>query len=256
MTISVLALSLLKQKRFIRKERREWENVRNFVCYYGIGKIEKMSKFDVAILESRNLTRQNIEALNRSGTWTIGYISVGEDITLRVGDGKGPGGYASFYFDRDKDGQPDMNPNWNSFFTDAGNPLWQDIIIEKVRTIIEDKGLDGIFLDTVDTVDLYRESKLGMIDLIRRMREEFPYIKNVQNRGFSILEDTAEFIDGLMFEGFSTTHSWEDGTNIRADKSKLISTGMLAIKINELRKKNNFIVFALDYADLDQTELI
>ncbi len=256
----------IPEKKIKYKKRKPWYQAENFVCYYGQDSIADMSEFDIAIVESRNLSKEEIELLKKSGTWVVGYVTIGEDDTLNKGDGKGPGGYASYYLDADQDGKPDMNPNWKSYYVNAGNPLWQDIIINKRVKEILDKGCDGIFMDTVDTVEIYQETKDGMIDLIRKIREKYPDIKMVQNRGFGVIAETAPYIDAVMYEDFSIDYDWENDTYSKADEAKLVTTGIFAVNLNKIRygfkngkpqkKKPDFLVLALDYAYPEQKELI
>ena len=255
-----------KEKKIKFKERKDWYAAKNFVCYYGADAIADMSDFNIAIIESRSHTKKEIELLKKAGAWVVGYVTIGEDDKLEKRDGKGPGGYASFYMDIDNDGQPDKNINWNSYYVNAGNKLWQDIIInERVKAVL-DKGCDGIFMDTVDTVEIYQNTKKGMIDLIANIRKKYPDIKIVQNRGFSVIADTAPYIDSVMYEDFSIDYDWENDTYSKADEGKLVSTGIFAVTLNKIRykfkdgkptlKKPQFTVVALDYANPDQKELI
>ena len=230
-----------------------WENVTSFVCHYGMF-TETIGKFDVAILESANITPQQLEWLREQGTFTIGYISVGEDTTLRTLDGQGPGGYASFFID-DGTGQPRRNHNWNSYFVDAGNGLWQQQVIERARDLLN-MGFDGIFLDTIDTADIFPETREGMARLIRRLRENFPDAKIVANRGMFMMEDFAPYISGMMFEAFS------GGFNFALQEYTVHTGGDLewtvaqANAINAIRLEHYFPVFALDYAHPNDLETI
>lgn len=239
------------------KEKKNWEDSGSFVCFYGPGSVEEMSQFDVAIIEGRSQNKENIATLKSTGTWVVSYVTVGEDDTLRKGDGKGPGGYASYYLDVDHDNVPDKNQNWDSYYVNANSPVWREWIINnRVRQIVEDFGCDGIFMDTVDTVDVYKDTADGMVDLIRSIRETYPDIKIVQNRGFAVLKKTAPYIDGLMYEDFSIHYDWDNDTYHQASRSKLLSTGIFAVRINEIRKEKDFLVFDLGYADSSDTELI
>ncbi len=262
----VISPLTIKKKKIEYKKREDWYKSKNFVCYYGADAIADMSEFNIAIIESKSHTKKEIELLKKSGTWVVGYVTIGEDDKLEKLDGKGPGGYASFYMDADEDGKPDMNVNWNSYYVNAGSKLWQDIIINKRIKAILDKGCDGIFMDTVDTVEIYPQTKKGMIDLIANIRKKYPDIKIVQNRGFSVIADTAPYIDAVMYEDFSIDYDWQTDTYSKADESKLVSTGIFAVTLNKIRykykngkptlKKPQFLVVALDYANADQKDLI
>lgn len=229
--------------------KKNWLDVDSFVCYYG-ALTPEMYDFDVAICESRNLHAEGIEALNNAGVWTIGYISVGEDDSLNAADGLGPGGYASYYFY--ENGAPLVNGNWNSYFVDAGNPLWQRRIIERAGEILA-LGADGLFLDTLDTVDVAKYGSAtigGMVSLVKLLHDTYPDAKLVANRGFSILEYIAPYIDGMMFESFNTT--WNFTTNKADDLSENANNyniGMAVNVINKQRQYHYFPVFALDYVN-------
>ncbi len=245
-----------KKKKIEYRERKKWLETEKFVCYYGSDAIHEMSDFDVAVIESGSHRKNDIELLKKAGAWVVGYVTVGEDDKLTKADGKGPGGSASFYMDVDWDGKPDRNENWGSYFVDAGNPLWQDIIINKRVKGVLDKGCDGIFMDTVDTAEMYPDTKEGMISLIKKIRDTYPDIKIVQNRGFVVLKGTSPYIDAIMYEDFSSHYDWDNDTYSKAEKANLVSSGVLAVDINKARQEHNFLVLALDYADLNQKDLI
>ncbi len=234
--------------------RVEWDSVRNYVCYYGKNRVSDIVAFDVAIMEPRNYEDAEIQAISDSGTWVIGYVSLGETDQLHKGDGKGPGGYASYYFDDDGDGMPDMNRNWHSYYVNPASTLWHRHVFDRIRKL-KKKGVHGIFMDTIDNADLKPEFHYAMIDLIKEIHDSFPDMKLVANRGFTILEDIAPVIDGMMWEDFSMPgYDFEHRRYLRPDSSFLEWTGYFAVNfINRLRKYHHFNVFALDYADPSDT---
>ncbi len=237
--------------------RTQWDSVRTYVCYYGKDRLADISKFDVAIMEPRNYTDDEIKTLSDSGVWVIGYVSLGESDQLHKGDGRGPGGYASFYFDDDGDGMPDMNKNWHSYYVNPASELWHRHVITRIKKL-KKQGVAGIFMDTIDNADLKPEFHYAMIELIKEIRDSFPNMKFVANRGFSILEDIAPYIDGMMWEDFSTGgYDFKNNRYLEPDSEFLAWTGYFAVNfINRLRKKHNFLVFALDYAEPSDTERI
>ncbi|MBR4761868.1 MAG: endo alpha-1,4 polygalactosaminidase [Clostridia bacterium] len=235
-------------------EKKEWLDVDNFVCYYGAYN-EKMNDYDVAICESRNLGEEGIRKLNEAGVWTICYVTVGEDDSLNVADGLGEGGYASYYFY--ENGAPLMNGNWNSYFVDAGNPVWQKKIIKRAGEIL-DMGADGLFLDTLDTVDVsgYGSATIGgMVELVKLLRETYPDAKIVANRGFTVLDYISKYIDGMMFESFNTT--WNFETGMADDLSESANNYNIATAVNTINKQRQYYywpVFALDYINAFQLD--
>ena len=190
--------------------RKAFDQIESYVCYYGSGQIEAMSARDAAIIETKNQTPETIARLQAADTLVIGYISVGEDDDFRVGDGRGPGGYDSAYFDRDGDNVADQNPIWKSHYADARQPSWRRYFLDRAYEMRQQYGVDGFFLDTVDTSELYKESEEAMVSLIQELRAQNPESIIVLNRGFHTVEALAPVVDGVMFESFTTTYDFED----------------------------------------------
>ncbi|MCP4221526.1 MAG: hypothetical protein GY765_43280, partial [bacterium] len=45
---------------------------------------------------------------------------------------------AGWYFDRDKDGKPDKNGIWNSWYADANSEDWREYVVkQKAKTVLE-----------------------------------------------------------------------------------------------------------------------
>lgn len=247
--------------------RKDWIDVDSFVCYYGslTGDSEKtpvfggeprraldvLKEFDVAIIHSSQLfgdpnAKQYVEELKAAGTYVISYLTIGEDDGLHTGDGLGENGYASYYLY--ENGMPRMNSSWGSYFVDAGNPVWQSHILEEAKRVLE-FGVDGLFLDTLDTVDVAYDTMGGMVDLVRRLREELPEgTKLVPNRGFTVFQYISQYVDGIMFESFSTTYDEASGYFVDRTESDLEYNQTVACNIiNRARRYDYMPVFCLDY---------
>ena len=233
-------------------KRKDWNDVSSFVCYYGEFDIEFQSQFDVIIMHSTILygdpqAKEKVQQLKDAGCWIVSYITIGEDDSLEVADGLGEGGYASYYVY--ENGSPKPNVNWNSYFVDAGNPVWQAKIINETKEIL-DYGVDGIFMDTLDTVDIDNSTLSGMADLVKNLKTTYPEAKLVANRGFTCLPYISQYIDGLMFESFNTTYNFEEGkVSDLTEESKNWNEDIACNMINSIRRYDYFPVFALDYVN-------
>jgi hypothetical protein len=237
--------------------RQRVREAKSYYCYYGSDKVEALSKFDFVILHAPAATRETVTQLRDRGVVTIGYISCGEDETLRTGDGAGPGGKASWYFDKDKDGKPDTHPVWKSIYTNSADPKWRADRVREAKRLITDVGFDGIFLDTVDDVTVYPETFDGMVELINDFRRELPDTPIVMNQSWELLLKVAPIIDGVMLEGFSTSYDFET-KSYRRNPAKWDDDGLAAVRkyVEPARREHPFQVIVLDYAKPEQTELI
>lgn len=148
-----------------------------YMIYYGElndSIIVDARQYDIVILHpnSGNITRQQVEAIQKGGTIVLGYLSVGEDLRTNgmtpeqmaadkrfTGDKTGPrvapenfeladydgddisgrtspggDGFASYYLDdNDCDGRPDFNPNFSCAYTNIGDPAWYDELNKMLR---------------------------------------------------------------------------------------------------------------------------
>ena len=232
-------------------QKKAWTDVSSFICYYGEF-VDELKNFDVAIIHSSALygdenAKAKVKELSDNGTYTIAYISIGEDALLQEADGLGEGGYASYYIY--EDGAPKKNPTWNSYFVDASNPVWQEKILKEAGRIL-DYGVDGLFLDTLDTVDVRPESLGGLVQLVKLLHETYPSAKLVPNRGFNLLKYISPYISGLMFESFNTTYDFvgdrvADLSEAAVEYNKYVACNV----INAVRRYDYFPVFCLDYCN-------
>lgn len=182
----------------------------NYFIGYQNGLQDNMKKFDMAITDTRNYTRDEVLQIKAGGTSVIGYVSVGEEVGIQKGNGLGPGGYASWYFDANNDGKPDQNGEFGSYYTNAADPLWVQRILDVYAKDVAGKGADGFFLDTVNTIEVYPQSKDGMSTLIKKLRERYPDKVIIQNWGFNIVDSTAPYVNAVMWESWypDSTDQW------------------------------------------------
>lgn len=264
----------------------------------------------VVLHPNSNVTAENVSALqagpdavkgNADDVIVLGYVSVGEDDRTAapvVGDGSGPrvdprassddplsevadgkmlgdpspGGtaFASYYLDRDEDGQPDTNSTFGAPFVNAGDPMW----FEALQTmVLADSGMaglaevmgaagkglgcDGAFLDTVDTAAPdsfggYEWTAPGMQMLIKQIHESYPEKALMINRGIFFFSPNLKtyaysprsFIRMVLFESYYTDISDEHEVTPFFDDNKF----NFAPKLNaEAARPDGFTVFALGY---------
>ena len=237
--------------------RQRVKQAQSFYCYYGSGKVGQLSAYDLVILHSPQMDKADIATLKEQGVVAVGYITVGEDAKLRKGNGKGPDGQASWYFDRDHDGKPDQNPIWKSYFANPMDPNWRLDRVREAKRLVEQEGYDGIFLDTIDTVGRFPDTQMGMIQLVQDLREALPNAPIVLNQGYSLLTQLAPLADAFMLESFTATYDFQSKAYILNTPS---SMDWHAHKVRQYvqpaLEQHSLKVLVLDYAKADDLAVI
>lgn len=123
----------------------------------------------------------------------------------------------------------------------------------QIRAVYSTKGLgaDGVFMDTVDTVDIYPDEpyQQAAADLINDMKLLYPGKAFCSNRGFSILDRIIHSCSYVMFESFLTDYDWETGEYGKIDEDAAAWNDEITKQLFELRRKHVFDVLALNYCD-------
>jgi hypothetical protein len=214
-------------------------DIKNFVFFYGKGNVDKLEKYDLVVIQDYTLTKDEVQYLKSKGIKVVVYVTIGESDV-----------------DPNTIGIPQncvlgKNENWNSWFIDARCEVWQNLVLTKMKNLINEKGYDGFFLDTLDTAVIYPDTKPGMVNLVKKIRDSFPNAILIQNRGFQLLEDTGKYIDAVLWEDFASGYNFVSG---KYEKNTI--SDALVKKQKDLAEKYGYIILALDYSDEDDVELI
>ena len=218
---------------------------------------EDLARYDVVILHAPAATPEVVKQLKQRGVVTIGYITVGADLEVRDGNRKGPGGKASWYFDKDHDGHPDIDPVWKTPWANTADPEWRKFCVAEARRLVEEVGFDGLFLDTTDNVTIYPEMFDGMVELIGDFRRELPQAPIIMNQSWELLRKCAPIVDGVMLEGFTTSYNFET-KQYRRNPINWDDNGLRSVKkyVLPARENHSVQVFVLDYCRPDETDLL
>lgn len=113
-----------------------------------------------------------------------------------------------------QDGHPDENGVWGSYYVNASDPGWRDQVFQRLEHL-DALGLDGFFLDTVDTASPWGDygwTSVGMLDLVEQIRSRYPDKRIVANRGLFYLSQSdryAKAVDAVLFESLLTGYREE-----------------------------------------------
>lgn len=124
---------------------------------------------------------------------------------------------------------------------------------QQIRVQYSTKGLnsDGVFMDTVDTVDIYpaEEYQAAAAKLINDMKALYPDRIFCSNRGFAILDRIIHSCEYVMFETFLSWYNWENKTYHKLEDPGVIAwNDQITEQLMELRKRHVFDVLGLNYA--------
>jgi uncharacterized protein (TIGR01370 family) len=215
--------------------RERMKSIRNYMVYYGSGRVDDLARYDLAIVQPDSLTAEEISALESKGTLVVAYLSVGEVEPNRA-----------WYTDGRADPRWILgkNEDWGSYFIDARQTGWQKLMRDLTGEFLG-KSFQGVFLDTVDTAQAYPQTKDGMVALIHGLRAAYPDALIIQNRGMSVADDTSADLDGLMFEDVSTTYDFEKQEYKPRDNSVEIT------QMVDFKNRTHLPILGLDYAPAD-----
>ena len=143
------------------------------------------------------------------------------------------------------------NTAWKSIVIDQSVPEWPRFFADRVIKPLWERGYRGFFFDTLDSYHLVAKTpetraaqEAGMIALVRLVRERFPGVKLIFNRGFEVLPQLHEHV--YMVAAESLFRGWDAGAGRyrevpAADREWLL--GQLNRVVNEYRLP----VLAIDY---------
>jgi hypothetical protein len=228
-----------------------------FGFYYGDIYSAKWNDYEKLVIDIRNFSQYSSPTdLSETNARLITYLSIGQTDTLIEGDKQGPGGYASWYLDQDGNDFPDQNPDWGSYYVDANSNAWHDYVLQTLIPELSSGVISGLFLDTLDTVDIYPETTNGMIALVNKIRLYYPDYYIVQNRGLAIINETAGSINALLFEGFSTYYDFDTGEYKKWSESDLNYLDQIGTMLNQLKQIYPIDIWTLDYREEDDNDLL
>ncbi len=185
----------------IRKDRLLMAS--NFALYYGWGRSEELSRFEMVIIEPKGMTEEDIHYMQKHNTMVISYLSVMEvhpddEIFSKLEE-------EDFLFIGDK---KMMNEPFGTYLVNLRSKRWIEYLIGRVDFYMNKLGTDGIFLDTMGDIEMpdikepIRSKQIEAVtNLLFSLKLLYPEHLLIQNNGLeSLYKHTAPFIDGIVWE--------------------------------------------------------
>lgn len=212
----------------------------SFAVYYGSSWSDELVNYDLLIL-SPLYSEDYVSKLREEGVVVLGYVSIST-----------VGGWEPWASQVTDDIVLSYNPTWGEKVVDASSPKWRRVLLEEAIPWVLSKGFDGVFLDNLDVVDAYPQLRTAIASLVKEVRGAFSKIVIAVNRGFSIAEEVAPYINYVVFESFGTYYDFSEGCYKKWSGSDLKWIEAISEKLSQLSSKHGFKVLALAYADPEQ----
>ena len=207
--------------------------------------LAELRAFDHVVLEPGHVPQA--PAANGATHW-YAYVSVGEVHPQRSYRSRIP---ANWIIGR--------NAAWGADIVDQTQPDWPRFFIDEVVTPLWQRGYRGLFLDTLDSYQLAattaaarQQQEQGLARLIQSIRQRYPELRLIANRGFEILPQAAGQIDMVVAE--SLYQGW-DAANQRYRSVTPADQAWLRDRLKQVQDLYHKPVAVIDYVDPAQREL-
>ncbi|ESU27219.1 hypothetical protein FLJC2902T_21930 [Flavobacterium limnosediminis JC2902] len=192
--------------------------------------------FDYVILESKNYNASDIKKVKSLNGKVLAYISLGEINSQ------------ARYYEQLKDLTLGKNENWDSYYLDLRSEKTSTILFSIIEKILAD-GYDGLFLDNIDNFTIYgfqKDQKNEIVSFMKKLKSIYPQHFILQNAGIELVPETAGYINGVVVESVASDYTFADNKYKLRDENEYTE---YVRKLNSLRKKYNFPIILVEYAD-------
>lgn len=225
-------------------------DISNYRIYYRMideDILKSMSSYDLNIVEGSFFDSDDVEYLNENGSKVVGYYSVMEigswdaDLIAKLDD--------MDYLK--KDGVRVKSLSGSNYIGDIFKCHFQDALIDSISERVMAKGMNGVFLDTVDWIDYYQKDVIlypillkGYGEFLEKLKARYPDIIVIQNRGIYAYENlSCRYVDGILWENFSSPYIEDDEEAI--DRLK---------KVRSLSRRYNTAIFTISFDEGHESE--
>ncbi len=183
-------------------------SIESYTIFYGTPKpaaLEKLSAYDLVVIEPRLWTKEQVDVLKQKGIKVIGYLSVLEQYQdAELLKSATDADYLKVA------GARDFRTEWKSWSMDINSNHYRELLMKDYAAHIAEKGLHGVFLDTMGNVDdqiwpadISDRQRDGAVAFVAALRDRYPERTIVQNWGLTELKDrTAPYLDAILWEDF------------------------------------------------------
>lgn len=204
--------------------------------------LDELRAFDVVVVEpnhGHNPVRHQRQSDGQSALFA--YVSIGEVDPGRPYEKAMPAAMLA-----------GENPVWGSRIIDQSHPDWPEFFVNRVVAPLWGRGYTGFFLDTMDSyqalggdADAVKAQQDGLVRAISHLRERFPEVRLITNRGFELLDRIRPHIEAVAAE--SLFGRW-DQENQRYTEVPGEDRNWILARLREVQKAG-LQAIAIDYAN-------
>lgn len=198
---------------------------------------DELRAFDIAVVDPRHAPDPKVAPVEVA---PFAYVAVGEVTSERP-----------YFNDIPADWRLGKNPAWNSIVLDQAQPAWPDFFAERIIRPLWEAGYRGFFLDALDSYQLYakdeaarRAQEAGLARVIRELRQRFPDIRLMLNRGFEILPEIHRDVFAVAAE--SLYQGWDQAGRTYRPVAETDRAWLLR-QLDRIRQEYRLPVVAIDY---------
>lgn len=207
--------------------------------------LQEMPNYKLNIVEASFFNDKDVNYIHDNFSQVVGYLSL---IEIGYWDKPLVEDLNEEDYLRDSNNEKLKSLSKKNYLGDLSSPHFREVLFKYLDSRILDKGMDGIFFDTLDWIDYYKNDEeiydkltSGYKALLIELREKYPKIIIVQNRSFeSYTLFSYKFIDGILWENFKSPYITQNTKKID-----------LLNKIQKTAKKNITDVFAISFENED-----
>ncbi|UOK41738.1 MULTISPECIES: endo alpha-1,4 polygalactosaminidase [Flavobacterium] len=206
-----------------------------FFCYGKLNPTE-IKGYDYVVLESRNFNASDIKKVKSLNGKVLAYISLGEVNSQTK------------HYKKLKNITLGKNEIWDSYYLDLKSDSTNQVLFSEIDRMLFD-GYDGLFLDNIDNFTTFgpqKDQKAEIIAFMGNLKRKYPQHYILQNAGIELLEDTHNFIDGIVVESVASNYSFPDKNYKLREKNEYDE---YIKKLNLIRRKYKLPIILVEYAD-------
>lgn len=166
--------------------------------------LSELLQFDWVVVEPEHLSADDVALVRTQGSQPFAYLSMGE---LDAHDGGKNPSLREF-------ASSARNGAWDSQVMDLTAAGWRDHLLAEAGRL-NAQGYAGLFLDTLDSFTLlpaseHEAQRAALVDVLLEMKERFPRLQLIFNRGFEVIGDVGDSVAAVAAESFY--QGWNAGT--------------------------------------------